>query len=477
MPRDYVKEGYKEGDTFLDNGKMVILQPDGTVRDATIKKAADPSIIPPAPEVPSTIPGVFNTEAGKKFAAGRPTYVSPTGNQSDTSNNNPEYNAGIKYNSDGTRVLSSAEQEIANYYANNKPKTPSEIAADEDKIRQDRLIQQQQAITSINSMYDNLLNQINKDNSSRLGSAASINALSGNRGSASGLANESNVRTANQRVIDANEAERTAKISQIMNDYKNQISDEITKARELRTKDANAYLAYKAGEIDRNKATASDLRAKLIGARLKPEDIDEETYKQIGEAGGYTADEAKILYTADYNQAVKDFAASEAAKVAASKKAAAEVEKTQAETEKLKADANAKSDENLLINKGYVYVSTPAQRDQLISEGRIVTERNGKTYVAPNTVKTKVITRGSNNILIDSTTGDDIKDLGPTKTPAGNGSTKNYTATTIPADIKKDLLYDKQTKKADLDTLLNAYPEVSTSYIQSLFANPERIKF
>jgi hypothetical protein len=319
-------------------------------------------------------------------------------------------------------------------------------------------------------MYDNLLNQINKDNSSRLGSTASINALSGQRGSASGAANEVATQDANQKVVAANEAERNAKISGIMNNYTNQTNAELAKAKELRTTDANAWLEYKAGEIDRNKVRASNLRASFIAANMKPEEIDDNTYKAIAAAGGYTVEQAKALYKSEYDTNQKKFVNEEAKRVA-------DLAKTAAETEKLKAEAGAKSQENLLINKGYVYVSTPAERDALKAQGKLLIEKDGKTYVAPSTMKTKVITKGNNQVLIDMSTGEEVKNLGPkpASTKAG-GSDKNYTATTIPQKIKADLLFDKQSG-GSLDQLMGAYPEVSTSYIQSLFADPDRLAY
>ena len=50
-------------------------------------------------------------------------------------------------------------------------------------------------------------------------------------------------------------------------------------------------------------------------------------------------------------------------------------------------DPNAQSSqeekERLLISKGYVYMSTPALRDQYVRKGRVMVTVNGRTYMAP----------------------------------------------------------------------------------------------
>lgn len=51
----------------------------------------------------------------------------------------------------------------------------------------------------------------------------------------------------------------------------------------------------------------------------------------------------------------------------------------------------------------------------------------------------------------------------------GNPSGKNYTATNIPDDIAKDLRDDIGSKKFTLEEIYAAYPEVSSSYVSSLF--------
>ena len=375
----------------------------------------------------------------------------------------------VTYNEDGTRELTEEEQAEADYLESIRPRTPEEIAEEERLARERNLERQNEAISSIDTMYDNLLADIAEDNRSRTGSGAAINALSGQRGSNSGAAAADRIEDKNQDVVDANEAERAAKISQIRGNYEDKIDQDILNATALRKQDAQAYLDYEATKVERGKADSAELRKNFLNAKISPEEMTDEEYKLIAEAGGYTIEEAKLMYEADYNTAKDEFLANESKALAELNKTNAETDKIKADTEKSKADANAKSQENIMIDNGYTYIDNYEDLQKAKDEGRAV-EIQGRSYLIPKDTKTDIIQRGDNNILIDKTTGEDIKDLGPAKTqkPSGSqSSNKNYTATTIPPDIKKDLLYDKETQK--IEDVMAAYPEVSTSYIQSLY--------
>ena len=290
----------------------------------------------------------------------------------------------VTYNTDGTRK-ETTEDEIAAYYANKKPKTPEEIAAEEERIRQRRLEQQQAEIATIEQMYSGIMDQIYRDNTRRLGSSYNITALTGERGSPSGQAETNKTKAYNQSIVDAKLAEKQAKISQIMSDYQTKINDDILKATELRTKDAEAWLEYQSKEADRIRSNAAELRKNFITAGMAPEEIDDATWKMIADAGGYTVEQAKALYKAEYDSQQAAFVAAEQEKLAREEKARLENEKTKAETEKILSDAQSSQEEKerLLISKGYVYMSTPALRDQYVRKGRVMVTVNGRTYMAP----------------------------------------------------------------------------------------------
>lgn len=360
-------------------------------------------------------------------------------------------NPSVVYNPDGTR--SAADKALADYYASKTPKTAAEIANEEEQIRQRRLQQQQAEIDSINAMYTNILNQVAVDNKDRLGSTYTMQALSGERGSKSGAADVKKTTDYNQSIIDAKNAEKQAKIAQIMSGYQTKIDDDIMKAAELREKDANAWIDYQKGEIERNRTNAADLRKNFLAAGLKAEDIDESTWQKIAEAGGYTVEQAKALYKSEEEQAAADFVAKEQKALAEADKAAAEAEKIKAETGKLLADTTKTNEEKerLLISKGYIYMATPAIRDSYAAKGRVMVTVNGRTYMAP-------IEKDTN------------------KTTGGTTTQKNYTATTIPADVKADLLADKAAGFT-LDEVMAAYPEVSTSYLQSMYGQAPSVNW
>jgi len=301
----------------------------------------------------------------------------------------------VTYNTDGTRK-ETTDDEIAAYYNSKKPKTAEEIAAEEERIRQRRLEQQQAEIATIEQMYSRIMDQIYRDNTGRLGSSYNITALTGERGSPSGQADTNKTKAYNQRIVDAKLAEKQAKIAQIMSDYQTKIDDDILKATELRTKDAEAWLEYQSKEADRIRSNAAELRKNFLTAGMAPEEIDDATWKKIADAGGYTVEQAKALYKAEYDSQQASFVAAEQEKLAKfvtaeqeklakEEKARLENEKTKAETEKILSDAKSSQEEKerLLISKGYVYMSTPALRDQYVRKGRVMVTVNGRTYMAP----------------------------------------------------------------------------------------------
>jgi len=86
-------------------------------------------------------------------------------------------------------------------------------------------------------------------------------------------------------------------------------------------------------------------------------------------------------------------------------------------------------------------------------------------------VGTQVIVANGRKLLINAQTGDTIKDLG-SSTTGSDSSTKIYGATNIPADIKSDLISDIEAGNG-VNALYSAYPEVNTSYIDSLLETVE----
>lgn len=483
----------KEGDIYKDpkTGKDLILQPDGTSRDASIVEPPKPAGYAEVPKrvlTPQEInelniastrlnSGAANDKdkanidyATKNFGY---KYTAPVKEQVAPLQNTPvtvptAVATDVRYNPDGTRILTGAEKEIDDYYATLKPKSAEEIAASEEKIRQQRLAEQKLEIDNINLMYDNLLAQINTENQGRLGSAATLSALSGQRGSASGAAEIEKTNEYNRKIVAANEAERAAKVNVIMNNYKTKISDEITKAKELAKTDAEAYLNYKAGAIDRQKTNALELRKQFLAANIKPEQLTDKDYKEIADAAGYTVDQAKAIYKSEYDNQYTEFVNAETDRLA-------KLDKLKAETEKLNSATALNTERNKYITKGYRYLSTMDEVNEATRRGEVISKVGDDYFAAPQTNKTKEIIRGDRRILINAITGEDIKDLGKTETKVVKGKTTkptNYTATTIPKDVKEDLLYDFESGRSESE-LMKAYGDVSTSYIQSLFKKPD----
>lgn len=418
----------------------------------TMEEANDPNswqdkkYVGPAVAKVEDVNGGTNTTYANGWQRFTPKQVNSQGLTADemTAKANAETPA-VTYNPDGTRKLTENEQKMEDYYASKEPKTAAEIAADDEAIRQKRLERQQAEIDTVNAMYANILNQIGVDNKDRLGSTATIQALTGERGSKSGAADVKKTTDYNTSVVRAAEAEKANKIAAIMSDYEIQIDRDLETARKNRETDAASWIDYQNSTAERNRTNATNLRASLIAAGLEATEIDEPTWQKIADAGGYTVAQAKALYKSDYDKRQAAMvAAEEEAQLEFTKKQLANA-KTEAEVTKILAEATntAEEKENLLIKEGYIYMSTPAQRDQYAKTGRIMVKVNGRTYMAPI-------------------------EKDPNKSSGGSTTYKNYTATTIPPDVKADLLADKAGGATE-EELMAAYQDVSTTYIGQLF--------
>jgi hypothetical protein len=140
-----------------------------------------------------------------------------------------------------------------------------------------------------------------------------------------------------------------------------------------------------------------------------------------------------------------------------------------------------------LLKEGWTYVSTPAERDNLKSQGYQITQTGGRTYAkAPVSIKRKTGGTTKNNISNQTKnqwTQTKANELYKKYINGGYSAQEalrrvneltgytvkgtNYTATNIPSDLKNDLMADVQSGHSEQD-IINAYPEVSSSYIKSL---------
>lgn len=237
----------------------------------------------------------------------------------------------VSYNPDGTRSLTSVDQ----YWKDNPMQSQADFNKQQETTKADFASRQQQAIDSINNMYVGILAKADQSGQDRLGSTNVINALSGQRGSASGAANVDKTTQANDEIYKGILAEKQNKINAIMSQtYKDQ-TEELRYQNDLRRKNLDSYLAYLGNKETQNLTKSKAMRAELIANNIKIEDIAPDTLKQMAENAGYTVDQFRSLYESERKTKEKEFLNNETKRLA-------DLEKTQAETAKIKNDATKK---------------------------------------------------------------------------------------------------------------------------------------
>lgn len=267
----------------------------------------------------------------------------------------------VVYNPDGTRSV------VDQWWDENKPQSKAEYETEQQRIKNDYSKMLQDRVSAIENMYVGILARADEKGRDRLGSANVINALSGQRGSASGARAVDDVNKYNEEIRNTYLAEKQSKIQAIMNEnYKDQ-SEALAKARELRETDLDKYITYLGEKEKTNISKNQKMRADLIGAGIKIEDIDNDTLKAMADSAGYTVDQFKSLYNAELKQ-------NETAFVNSEQKRLLELAKLQQEV-----DVKSNTDKDM-IAKDYAYVKTPAERDALKKAGYEIVELNGRTY-------------------------------------------------------------------------------------------------
>jgi len=135
---------------------------------------------------------------------------------------------------------------------------------------------------------------------------------------------------------------------------------------------------------------------------------------------------------------------------------------------------------DLAFKNGWSYVATPAERDRLIAQGYEITQSGGRTYVRQPQLedkKTSVQTVGGRKVLIDTQTGETIKDLGSSKTPgSGTGTTKGFKFSSddkgrlLAVDFTNDEITQIQSdiNEFGIETTLQGMPENQVKAIRDI---------
>jgi hypothetical protein len=293
------------------------------------------------------------------------------------------------YNPDGSRTPKTPSV-VDNYWAGNKPKTAEEIAAADKITKDDFAKRQQDSINAIDNMYLSIISRANQQGQNRLGSANTINALSGQRGSASGAANVDNVISANNADLKGIQAEKDAKVAEIMGKYTKDMQEELRYQNDLRQKNTDAWLSYMGSKESENKLNSKAMRADLLKSGVKIEEVSPEQLQKMAEAGGYSVDLFKSIYERERKQ-------QEQASVDAELERLAKLENQQADTEYKKAQTKATGEQKPMEVSPGASIYDPAT-------GKFLGTAPQKP-ADPANPKDNTITVGNSLLQYDSSTG------------------------------------------------------------------------
>ncbi len=320
---------------------------------------------------------------------------------------------------------------------------------DEEAIRKKKLDEMQTEIDALNKVYAMKRHEAERAGLGRLGSAGAIQARRGLLGSDFGASQTAAQESANQDVYSAIDAEKNAKISNIMAAARGAAQSEIASKVEARRKGADSYVAFLKDAATRKTQRATDAIKNILAQNLQPKDSDLETIaKEIGISVG----ELKSQYMANKAENDKLVADKIAKKEVATAKKAADELKAKQEATKL----SGKPTDKDLLDKGYTYIQTPAERDRLKGLGYEKYTQDGKTYMKPgkNVVKTVKVGSGKTSQTYQITYdqygqelkrekigGGAIPTSGGTKTSTKSTTTKVTTVKQTPEEkaFEKDL--------------------------------------
>lgn len=247
---------------------------------------------------------------------------------------------------------------------------------DPNKVRQDTIKRFQDEIDALNEIYRQKRLEAEIQGQGRIGTGTAIQARRGLIGSDFGTAQKQNIQAYNQRIQDAIAAEKAQAMANIYSKARGEAEKEIQDKVKAQKEGAESYIKFLSGEAER-KAT----RVKKVAYQMLTDDIDESLmedadWKGIADELGVSADVLKQSYQAQIQE-----------------QAAAEAESW---------EKPMKVGNNLV----------DPRTGKVIYEGK-------EEEVLPDT---QIVKAGGRQLLINTQTGETIKDLGGAYKTTGTSS-------------------------------------------------------
>jgi len=268
---------------------------------------------------------------------------------------------------------------------------------DPTAIRKGVLDQFQYEIDAVNQVYAEKKRQAMIIGQGRLGSGAAIQSRRGLIGSTMGETQTTNIEDQNIQVQSAIDSEKQAAVSAVMNKVQNLASAELAQKTATRKAGAEAYLTFLEGAATRKESRVTSAIQTILANGLTP---DEAVFKNLADQLGVDVAQFKAAYNS-----------AKSTSDVASAKAAQEAQKPVLELEKLKQATDKKSIETKdMMSKGFSYVSTPAERDNLKKQGYEIVNYGGRTYAKQGKFTQKTVKVGKQTFIITyDSQGNEIK--------------------------------------------------------------------
>lgn len=197
----------------------------------------------------------------------------------------------VQYNPDGTRSVS-APSPVDDYYKG-LYQSPEDAQRKTEETKADFNRRLQDQIYAIDEAYAPIYQQAAREAEGRLGSTATINALSGQRGAPSGAANTEKTTAYNSEIRQSIDARKSSELAAIRGKYDQMMDNELKYQESLRRQDADKYMQYLEGKEERDREMKKNRLNDILSTNVAYDELDQDLQEEYASMLGYTATEAR----------------------------------------------------------------------------------------------------------------------------------------------------------------------------------------
>jgi hypothetical protein len=178
----------------------------------------------------------------------------------------------------------------------------------EGEIRQRTLDSFQREIDATNSVYADMLRQVRQKGQETMGQSGAIQARSGLLGSDFGAAQTKKVETANVEAEQSVEAEKLAKLAEIMGEARTAASSEIEARRKAQQEGLDSYLNYQATKADRKTSNVNKLISSMFNKGVDATKLSDKEMGELATSYGVSKNDITNAYSTEQVRREKETA-------------------------------------------------------------------------------------------------------------------------------------------------------------------------